>query len=67
MHRSSSTTAARRPIIGLVPDGAARDFLIELNEGPVVHTTDAKAIYRAVRSLLIDRPRTERSASAIVR
>ncbi len=46
--------AARRPIIGLVPDGAAKDFLQELNEGPVIHTTDSKSILRAVRSMLID-------------
>lgn len=46
--------AARRPILGLVPEGAARDFLTDLGEGPVVPPDDPQAIARALRGMLLD-------------
>ncbi|MCC6546751.1 glycosyltransferase [Candidatus Sumerlaeota bacterium] len=44
--------AARRPILGLVPDGAARDFLVELNEGEIAPPDNAPAIATALKKLL---------------
>jgi len=44
--------AARRPVIGLVPDGAAKDFLREIGEGPIVPPLDRDAIAAAVRPML---------------
>ncbi|MCC5877957.1 MAG: glycosyltransferase [Candidatus Sumerlaeia bacterium] len=45
--------AARRPILGLVPEGAARDFLRELNEGEVAAAEDVRGIARAIRKMLL--------------
>lgn len=45
--------AARRPILGLVPEGAARDFLNELNEGEVAAAEDVRGIARAIRRMLM--------------
>lgn len=44
--------AARRPILGLVPEGAARSFLEELGEGPIVRPDDVETIASAVRALM---------------
>jgi glycosyltransferase involved in cell wall biosynthesis len=44
--------AARRPILGLVPEGAAREFLEDLGEGPVVHPNDEQGIAAAVEDAL---------------
>ncbi|HMX62365.1 MAG TPA: glycosyltransferase [Candidatus Sumerlaeota bacterium] len=44
--------AARRPILGLIPDGAARDFLSELNEGCIVPPDETKPIADALRRML---------------
>lgn len=44
--------AARRPILGLVPEGAARDFLTELGEGPILAPDDIDGIVAAVRALM---------------
>lgn len=44
--------AARRPILGLVPEGAARDFLRELGEGEIAPAEDPRAIARALRRML---------------
>lgn len=46
--------AARRPIIGLVPQGAARDFLAEINEGPIIAPDDVAGIEAALESMLCD-------------
>lgn len=45
--------AARRPVLGLVPHGAARDFLTEINEGPIVPPDDSQAIAAAIRGMLV--------------
>lgn len=44
--------AARRPIIGLVPDGAARDFLLDIDEGPILDAGDVRGTARALRRML---------------
>jgi len=44
--------AARRPVIGLVPEGAARDFLQEIDEGPIAPPTDSAAVARILRAEL---------------
>lgn len=45
--------AARRPILGLVPDGAARDFLRELGEGEIAPPEDHRAIARVLHRMLV--------------
>jgi hypothetical protein len=44
--------AAQRPILGLVPEGAARDFLNEIGEPYVAHPDDEVEIMRHLRSML---------------
>lgn len=44
--------AARRPVMGLVPDGAARDFLAEIDEGPILPPDDEAAVTAALRTML---------------
>ncbi|CAN5435412.1 hypothetical protein BH09SUM1_BH09SUM1_17780 [soil metagenome] len=46
--------AARRPVIGLVPEGAAREFLQEIDEGPIVHPEDEAGIEAALRGMLTE-------------
>lgn len=44
--------AARRPILGLAPDGAAKDFLQEIGEGAIASPRDDAEILRALRGQL---------------
>lgn len=44
--------AARRPILGIVPRGAAHDFLMDLGEGPLCDARDTAAIAAAIGSEL---------------
>ena len=46
--------AARRPVLGLVPESAARDFLEEIGEGPVVHPDDVDGIEASIRRMLLE-------------
>lgn len=46
--------AARRPVFGLVPKGAARDFLREIDEGPVVHPKNQDGIEKNLEKMLLD-------------
>lgn len=41
--------ATGRPILGLVPDGAARDLLLRSGRGTVVHPNDTAGIVRAIQ------------------
>jgi glycosyltransferase involved in cell wall biosynthesis len=44
--------AARRPILGLVPDGAAKDFLLEIREGEIVPPDETAPVADALRRML---------------
>jgi hypothetical protein len=46
--------AARRPVLGLVPDGAAKQFLTEIGEGPIIHPDDAVGIHDALGGMLTE-------------
>ena len=46
--------AARRPVLGLVPAGAAKDFLAEIGEGTTVHPADVDGMARALTSMLTE-------------
>ncbi|MBI1290778.1 glycosyltransferase [bacterium] len=52
--------AARRPVLGLVPDGAARDFLREIGEGTVVDPDDVAGIAAAITAMLSEWERAGR-------